>query len=343
MNTTFLDACFKKETEYTPIWFMRQAGRYLPLYRKIKGNRTVEELSKDTEAVSEIVSKSAFFLGVDAAIIYTDIIFIAGPMGVKYKIEENWGPVVQNPITSLESVDDLRTFNPEEDLYFIFEGIDKTLSKLNDEIPLIGFSGAPFTLASYLIESKASRSLNKTKVFMLSESTGWNLLMEKLTNVIIRYLEAQIKHGVKAIQLFDSWAGVLSENEYRKYVQKYTKKIFESLPSNVPKIHYCENSYHLLTSIAETGPHVISVDWRVPINHVWERLNERTAVQGNLDPSFVVVGGDEMLYKAEEILRLASKYKGHIFNLGHGILPETPPENLRMLVSYVHEKTRRER
>jgi uroporphyrinogen decarboxylase len=341
MNETFLDACLRKDVEYTPVWFMRQAGRYLPLYRSIKGSRSVTEFVKDPESVSELVSKTAFTLGVDAAIIYSDIVFILEPMGIDFTIVEGLGPVAKRRISSPEDVLKLASFDPEEDLFYIFDGIDKTIEKLNSSIPLIGFAGSPFTLACYSIDGMRNRTMERTRSFMYTYNDEWKKLMGRLSETVSKYLLAQIKHGVLAVQLFDSWAGLLSEEEYVRNVLPYTEKVFSSLPSNVPKIYFCENSSHLLRSFCTLSAEVLSVDWRTKINLVWKYSREKKAAQGNLDPVLAEVGGQVMIKAVEKILEDASNYNGHIFNLGHGVLPGTDPNNLRRIVREVHNRTRR--
>lgn len=340
MNTTIIDACFQKKTEYTPVWFMRQAGRYMPSYREIKGSRSVKELSMDPESVAKIVCNSAFELGTDAAIIYADITFSIEPMGIKYKIEENFGPVAENPIRDPEDINNLSTYDPEEDLEFVFKGIDLTIETLNDKIPLIGFSGAPFTLASYMIDGKQSKTLEKTRIFMKKYPEYWERLMEMLSTVVIRYLNSQIKHGVSVIQLFDSWAGYLSKQDYDIYVKRYNQKILSSISSRVPRIYFCENIYHLLESVSDLTAEVISVDWRTSIAKAWETCLHKKAIQGNLDPAVAAVGGNILEKEVRNIISEASEIRGHIFNLGHGVLPETKPENLKRIVKIVHELTR---
>lgn len=341
LNTTFLEACARREPEHTPVWFMRQAGRYLPSYRKIKGNLPITEVAKNPQLASEAAVDAVRQLGVDAAIIFADIMSPLEGMGIRFRIEENVGPIVENPIRSIDDVTVLRDFDPERDAGFIYDGIEATISKLDDSIPLIGFSGAPFTLAGYIIEGAPSRDLERTRALMYSQPETWKTLMEMLTRMVKEYLRRQVKHGVRAVQLFDSWVGCLSKDDYEQYVLDYTKEIFDSLDGVVPGIHFCANSGSLIESFQKVGPDVMSVDWRVSIDEVWRRTDEQLAVQGNLDPVLALAGGERMESKVRGILKRASERKGHIFNLGHGVLRETPAENARRIVEIVHKETRR--
>ncbi|MDV3244349.1 MAG: uroporphyrinogen decarboxylase [Nitrososphaerales archaeon] len=340
--SAFVDACLGKETAYTPVWFMRQAGRYLPSYRKAKGSRSVIEMAKNPELASQLVVDAVGELGVDAGIIFADIMLPLEGLGVNFRIEENVGPIVSNPIRSAEGVRALGEFQPKRDVGFVYDAIDATVRKL-DGTPLIGFSGAPFTLAGYVVEGAPSRELQKTKAMMYGDPETWDLLMRKLTSMVKLYLGEQIRHGVQAVQLFDSWVGCLSPSDYARYVMPYTREIFGSIGGRVPKIHFCANSASLLEQFCEAGADVLSVDWRMRIGEVWKRCNERVGVQGNLDPVVALAGGEALRAGVDEILKDASLRSGHIFSLGHGVLRETPPENLKRIVRMVHEQTRRKR
>jgi uroporphyrinogen decarboxylase len=340
MNSTFIDACRKKEPAHTPVWFMRQAGRYLPSYRAVKGNRPVTEIAKDPALASQVAVDAVNALDVDAAIIFADIMLPLEGMGVQFKIEENVGPIVTSPIRTLDDVNSLRALSPEEDVGYVFDGIDATLQKLDDSVPLIGFSGAPFTLAGYMIEGRPSRDLELTKQMMYREPETWHLLMGALTKMIKVYLACQVSHGVVAVQLFDSWVGCLSPSDYERYVSEYTMEIMRSLDGKVPRIHFCANSYSLLEQFIETGPDVLSVDWRMRISDAWGASSGRVGIQGNLDPVLALAGGQAMKREAGEILEQSKGHRGHIFSLGHGVLRQTDPENLRELVKMVHEATK---
>jgi len=341
MNSTFLDACNEKEPAHTPVWFMRQAGRYLPSYRAVKGNRPVTELAKDPALASQVVVDAVRSLDVDAGIIFADIMLPLEGMGVQFKIEENVGPIVTNPIRTLDDVNSLRSLSPEEDVGYIFDGIDATLQKLDDAVPLIGFSGAPFTLAGYMIEGRPSRDLELTKQMMYREPETWRRLMRALTKMVKLYLATQVSHGVAAVQLFDSWVGCLSPSDYESYVSEYTKEIMSSLDGKVPRIHFCANSSSLLEQFIDTGPDVLSVDWRMRIADAWGASGGKVGIQGNLDPVLALVGGEAMRRETGRIVKESKGRKGHIFSLGHGVLRETNPENLREVVKLVHKTTKK--
>jgi len=341
-NTTFLDACRRGEPEHSPVWFMRQAGRYLPSYRRLKGQQNIMDIVKDPELASDVAVDAVKALGVDAGIIFADIMVPLESIGVKFKIEENVGPVVSHPIHSLEDVTALGTLDSKEDLPYVLGGIRSTVAKLDDAVPLIGFSGAPFTLAAYLIEGGPSRNLEKTKTIIYSRPDVWEALMRKLTDTVKDYLVAQVDCGVSAVQLFDSWVGCLAAEDYARFVSAYTKEIFSSV-SGVPRIHFCADSSPLVEEFHATGADVLSVDWRVPLVDVWRRCSEETAVQGNLDPVVASVGGSAMRTRVADILEGARGHKGHIFSLGHGVLQNTNPESLRQVVEMVHSRTRSRR
>lgn len=339
MESVFIDACRRKNVERTPVWFMRQAGKYLPSYRKLRETRGVLEIAKDPELASRVAVEPVKKLGVDAAILFADIMLPMEGVGIKFHIQENLGPVVQNKIESWEDVDLMGEFDAESHVPYVLEAVEKTNEKLNG-VPLIGFSGAPFTLAGYLIEGSPSREFGLTKKLMYDEPDAWRELMRKLTRLVKKYLAAQVSSGASAVQLFDSWVGCLSPMDYETFVMKYTQEIFESLRGRVPTIHFCANSSSLIEGFARSGCDVISVDWRLPLDQAWIRSDERLAVQGNLDPSLAVTGGALMEKRTRDILRRASGHKGHIFSLGHGVMSDTPPANLRRIVKLVHNETR---
>ena len=337
MNTTFLDACYRKKTSYTPIWIMRQAGRYLPEYRELKGEKNILDIVRTPELAAQIALQPVKRLGVDAAILYADIMIPLLGIGVDLEIVENVGPVIKNPISSLEDVKKLRPLSPKEDIVYLLDTIKILRKEL--EIPLIGFSAAPFTLASYLVEGKPSRDFMKIKSLMYSNPDAWALLMEKLTELIIVYLKAQATFGVQAIQLFDSWVGALSEEDYEKYVLPYSKKIFEDLRStNIPLIHFGTNTAGMLESFASVAADVIGVDWRIPLDIAWERIGSSKGLQGNLDPVLLTADWEVIKKHVDHMFDILPKKEGYIFNLGHGITPSAKVDNLIKLVEYVHSK-----
>ncbi len=338
-NTTFLDACRMKQPAHTPVWFMRQAGRYLPSYKALKGTLAMTDLAKDPSLASQAVVDAVDALGVDAGIIFADIMLPLEGMGVGFKIEENVGPIVAKPIRTADDVEALKKLSPEEDVGYVLDGIDATVQKLDDRVPLIGFSGAPFTLAGYMIEGRPSRDLERTKQTMYAQPELWRRLMGKLTKMVKAYASSQVSRGVDAFQLFDSWVGCLSPSDYRRYVYPYTREIIESLEGRVPRIHFCANSSSLLGEFLNAGADVLSVDWRLDIADAWRLCGGRAGVQGNLDPVLAMAGGPPMLREARRILELSEGRRGHIFSLGHGVLRETDPAHLRALVRTVHART----
>ncbi|MDE1857591.1 MAG: uroporphyrinogen decarboxylase [Thaumarchaeota archaeon] len=341
-ESTFVDACRRKQVDHTPVWFMRQAGRYLPSYRKLRTTKGILEIAKDPELASDVTVDPVRRLGVDAAVMFADIMLPLEGVGVKFRIEENLGPVIQNPIRTMKDVEALSEFDPDRHVDNVLGTIRLAVKKLRGT-PLVGFSGAPFTLASYLVEGSPTRDFQKTKSLMYTEPDVWRSLMSRLTRLVIVYLRAQVRDGVSAAQLFDSWVGCLSPEDYRTFAMPYTKEIFGALGRKVPTIHFCANSGTLVEDFARTGPDVLSVDWRVPIGTVWERTAGTKGVQGNLDPAAAAAGGKVMEKGANRILEEAAGRRGHVFNLGHGVLRETPPENLRRLVQLVHGATSKRR
>ncbi len=337
MESTFLDACDRRETDHTPVWFMRQAGRYLPSYRKLRAEKGILEIARDPELASEVTVDPVRQLGVDAAVMFADIMLPLEGVGVKFRIEENLGPVIENPVRTRSDVDALGDIDPERDVGYVMKTIEKAVEKL-DGTPLVGFSGAPFTLASYLIEGSPSREFQRTKAMMYTDPETWRELMSRLTRLVVAYLRAQARHGASALQLFDSWVGCVSPADYEAYAKRYTMEIFDALSGTVPTIHFCANSSSLVEEFASTGCDVVSVDWRVPIDTVWERTGGLKGVQGNLDPAAAAAGGRVMDEAVSDVLRRAAGKRGHIFNLGHGVLKETPPENLKQIVKTVHER-----
>ena len=339
-DSQFVRACLGRETEYTPVWFMRQAGRFLPSYRRIKGTRSMLDVAKDPELSSAVVVEAVRALGVDAGIVFADIMLPLEAMGVRFRIEEDVGPIVSNPVVGPGDVAALRRLDPEADLPYVYAGIDRAIQKLDGETPLIGFSGAPFTLAAYMIEGGPSRDLSKTRALMYTDPETWRFLKPRLTGMVKAYLSSQVKHGVSAVQLFDSWVGYLSPADYHQFIFPFTREIFASVAS-VPRIHFCADSSALLEEFHGAGPEVLSVDWRVPIDDVWRRCGGNVSVQGNLDPAAALAGGAEMKKRVLGILHRAEGRRGHIFSLGHGVLRGTNPENLRQVVGIVHRRTRR--
>ena len=324
---------------------MRQAGRYLAGYKEIRQHYSVIEICKNPQVCEQVTLMPLQELGVDAAVMFADIMLPLEGMGVSFKIEENLGPVISKPINSMEDVESLRHFEAKSDVPFVLEAISRVRSKIIST-GLVGFSGAPFTIASYLIEGQASRDFAKTKKFMFDQSEAWNVLMTKLAEMVSDYLSAQVEAGVDAVQLFDSWVGALSQQDYDVFVAPYVRKIFERIGSEyaeTPKIHFGTGNLHLLGSMQQkAGGDVFSVDWRTPIRTARQILGKKTPIQGNLEPA-VLLSQDKKNFIADRVQKVLddnSGEAGHIFNLGHGILRDTPVENAKFVVDYVHENTR---
>ena len=337
-NNQFLKACRKEKTDYTPVWLMRQAGRYMEEYRKIRSKVDFLTMCKTPDLAAEVTLQPINRIGVDAAIIFADILLPLEPMGIKLEFAKNEGPVINNPIRTNEDVNALQLINTDEELPFLPETIRIVKQELNGKVPLIGFSGAPFTLASYIIEGGSSKNYIHAKKMMYNKPKTWNRLMGKISDVIINYLLAQIKAGAETVQLFDSWVGCLSTEDYRQYVLPHSKNIIENIKKeiNIPVIHFGTNTTTLLQSMKEAGGDVIGLDWRINLDEGWKKIGFDKAVQGNLDPLVLLSNPAEIEKRVKDILKRADGRPGHIFNLGHGILPQTPVDNVIALVEMVH-------
>ena len=331
-NDLFLRACRREHTDTTPVWFMRQAGRYMPEYRALRTKYTLLDLCKNPELAVQ-VTLQPLRLGVDAAILFADILLPLEPMGAPFEFAQGEGPVIHAPIVDRAGIDALRVIEPEDGLGFVLAAI--RLLKKELPVPLIGFAGAPFTLASYLIEGGKSANFLKTKRLMLSDPESWHALLGKLAEVVRRYLRAQIAAGVDAVQLFDSWVGQLSPDQYRTYVLPHTRHVLQDL-EQVPVIHFGTGTHSLLEAMRDAGGSVIGLDWRTPLSDGWKRVGYDRAVQGNLDPAVLFAPRDVAEREVDRVLAQAGDRPGHIFNLGHGILPETPVETVQAVVDRVH-------
>ena len=320
---------------------MRQAGRYMEEYRKLRARYEFLELCKKPELAAEITLAPVEKLGVDAAILFADILLILEPMGVGLEYSKGDGPVIHNPVSSRTQVEQLIEFDPQEALSFVYDTVRKSCGALNGRVPLIGFAGAPFTLASYLIEGGGSRNYVKTKKLIYSNPGAWRPLMERLASLTAKYLNAQIAAGAGAVQLFDSWAGCLSPEDYERYVLPYTHATIVGITPGVPVIHFSTGTGGFLRSIRAAGGDVIGVDWRLSLDSAWEALGHDVAIQGNLDPAVLLSSARDIRRRVEELLRRANGRPGHIFNLGHGVLPETPVANVKAMVEAVHELSSR--
>jgi uroporphyrinogen decarboxylase len=340
-TSRFLRACRRQPVDHTPVWFMRQAGRSLPEYRAIREHHTLLEITRQPELCVEVTLQPVRRLGVDAAILFSDIMQPLEAIGIELELVEGVGPVVGAPISNAADAERLRPLEPEADLPFVMQTIGQLRSELAPETALIGFVGAPFTLAGYLIEGKPSREFLLTKQMMFGEPALWNAVMERLAGIVTTYGQAQVAAGAQALQVFDSWIGALSPRDYERYVQPHMHRIFADLGGSVPLIHFGTGTAALLERMATAGGDVIGLDWRVPLDEGWPRVGgpARVAIQGNLDPAVALAPWEVVRAEAEDVLRRAGGRPGHIFNLGHGVLPQTDPDTLRQLVEYVHEST----
>ncbi len=335
VNDRFLRALRREPVDRTPVWFMRQAGRYLPEYRELRGDRDILEAIRVPELAVELTLQPLRRMPLDAAIVFADIMVPVAAIGVPVRIEPGVGPVVDEPIRDAGGVARLRTLEPDVDEPFVSETIRLLRKELR--VPLIGFAGAPFTLASYLVEGGPSRDHARTKALMHDDLDTWATLMDALADLSRSHLLAQIEAGAQAVQLFDSWVGALSPSDYTRGVQPWVRRVLEDLP--VPSIHFGVGTGELLGLMRDAGGDAIGVDWRVPLDRAWERIGGDRAIQGNLDPSICTASWDAVERAAVEVLDRAAGRDGHVFNLGHGVLPRTSPENLQRLVDLVHERT----
>lgn len=335
-DSDFLRACRREPVSRTPVWLMRQAGRYMPEYREVRAKHSFLELCKNPELCSEVMCTAVDYLGVDAAIIFSDLLPILEPMGFDLEFAKGDGPVIHNPVREAEDVDRVVDLTSVDSLWFVVETVRKTRAALPGHLPLIGFAGAPFTLASYAIEGGGSRNYLHTRTLMQRDEGAWRELMQRLARSAALYLNAQIAAGAQAVQLFDSWVGCLGPADYRRYVLPYTRDLIEALDPSAVVIHFGAGNPELLPLIAEAGGDVIGVDWRTELATAWDRLGPNVAVQGNLDPMTLLAPQATVEERARELLQSVAGRPGHVFNLGHGIVPQTPPENARALVEAVH-------
>jgi uroporphyrinogen decarboxylase len=354
-NDRFLRACRRQETDTTPIWLMRQAGRYMPEYRAVREKHGFLQMVKTPELAAEVTMQPVQAYAVDAAIIFADILPPLEGMGLTLTYEAGEGPVIHNPLRTPADVEALRVPDPRETVAYTLEAIRLTKRELAGRIPLIGFSGAPFTLASYAIEGGGSREYRRTKQLMYREPDVWHTLMSKLADLVGAYLVAQVEAGADALQLFDSWAGALSPGDYAEYVLPYVQRAIAFVktdavipavgaqhaaplqPGLPPIIYFGTDTAGLLGLLRHTGADVVGADWRIALDNAWAALGPGVAIQGNLDPMTLFAPWPEIERRAKDILDRAAGRPGHVFNLGHGILTETPVENVRRLVDFVHE------
>ncbi len=349
MNDVFLKACRGEDVPDTPVWIMRQAGRYLKQYQKIRKKIDFLTLCKTPELAAEVTIQPIDALGVDAAILFSDILIPAEAMGMKLKFFEKKGPVLTPPIRDEHSVKKLLVPEPEDSLGFVMETIKILRKELNTRVPLIGFSGAPFTMATYMIEGGTSKNFLQTKKMIFQSPGLYASLMEKVTQTLVKYLEAQMKAGIQAVQLFDTWAGIFSPQDYKDYVLPYIKRVIKGikdwqsteLAESVPIIYFVGECGGLLEEIKTCGADVIGIDWRINMDDAIKRLGNNISVQGNLDPCALFQPREKIQGRVKDILNMAVSARGHIFNLGHGILPETRVENVVAMVEMVHNLSKK--
>jgi uroporphyrinogen decarboxylase len=349
-ESAFMKACRREKTEYTPIWLMRQAGRYQASYRAIREKVGFLELCKNPQLAAQVTVQAVEDLQCDAAIIFADILLLLEPLGAGLEFAKGDGPVIHNPVKEADDVKKLRPYSTASEIGYVMDAVKLTRSQLPEHIPLIGFSGAPFTLASYLLEGGASKNFEKTKVFMYKNQEAFSSLMTLLSDLIIEYLLAQAASGAQAVQLFDSWVGCLSQGDYELFVQPHMVRIVSAVQNgykasnpdgeHLPVIHFGTSTAHLLPNLAAAKSDVIGLDWRLPLNKGWDIVGADFAVQGNLDPVVLFAPQTEIKKRVQLILDQAKGRNGHIFNLGHGILPGTPVENVKYLIEIVHEYSR---
>jgi uroporphyrinogen decarboxylase len=338
-------AARREPADRTPIWLMRQAGRYMSEYRAIRRCIPFLELCKNPDLCAEVMLTAVEKLNVDAAILFSDLLLILEPMGIDLQFGASEGPLLANPIRTPADADRLRELENVDALEFVMEAVRKTRAGLAESLPLIGFAGAPFTLAAYAIEGGSSRDYRLTKTLMYGDMGAWNELMSRLSRAIALYLNAQIAAGAQLVQLFDSWVGCLGVDDYRRYVLPHTRAIIESVPPETPVIHFATGNPALLPDLKEAAGNrdnlVIGVDWRIRLDDAWQTIGHDTAIQGNLDPAVLLSTPAEIRRRAKEILDQAAGRPGHVFNLGHGVLQQTPVENAVALVDAVHELSQR--
>ncbi len=337
MNSRFLDACRRRPTDVRPVWFMRQAGRYMKQYREVRAHHSILEICKRPDLAATVTLQPIEILDVDAAIIFADLLLPVEPMGLKLEFVEGRGPIIENPVRTSSDVDSLSISNTD-DLGYVGEAIQMTVKALAGRVPLIGFVGAPFTMASYMVEGGPSKTFLRTKQMMYRDETLWRRLMGKLVDVLGPFAISQVAAGARVIQVFDSWVGALGSDDYVRYVQPYSRALIERIRSaGVPVIHFGTGTGGYFRELHAAGGDVIGVDWRINIDQAWMDMSYRAAIQGNLDPAVLLAPLPELRTRVHELLKRTGTRPGHIFNLGHGIMPETPVDHVKAVVQMVRE------
>lgn len=338
MNDRFLRACRLEPVDVTPVWFMRQAGRYMADYRALRHRYSLLEICRTPDLAVAVTLQPVDAIEVDAAILFSDLLIPFTPMGLEFDFIKGEGPSIARPVHSAGDVDRLQSFDPRDALPFVFETIRLLRRELAGRVPLIGFGGAPFTLAAYAIEGGPSTTYARTKAFMYAQPAAWHRLCERFAGMMIQYLTAQVEAGVQALQLFDSWAGALGRADYQEFAHPHTSRILSDIRKlGVPVVHFGVNTAAILASMADAGGDVIGVDWRLPLDEAWSIVGTDRAIQGNLDPTLLLGPRQRLMAGADDVLRRARGRRGHIFNLGHGILPNTPLELVQELARHVHQ------
>jgi uroporphyrinogen decarboxylase len=337
MNSRFLDACRRRPTDVRPVWFMRQAGRYMKQYRDIRSKNGILDICKRPDLAAAVTLQPVEVLDVDAAIIFADLLLPVEPMGLKLRFATGEGPIIDNPVRTSNDVDSLSISNTD-DLGYVGEAIQQVVRALAGRVPVIGFVGAPFTMASYMIEGGPSRTFLKTKSMMYRDETLWRRLMGKLVDVLGAFAVLQVTAGARIIQVFDSWVGALGPDDYVRYVAPYSRALIERIrAAGVPAIHFGTGAAGFFRELHAAGGDVMGVDWRINIDQAWMDISYRSAIQGNLDPAVLMAPLPELKARIHELLKRTGTRPGHIFNLGHGILPETPVENVKACVEIVRD------
>ena len=336
-NSRFMKAVRREPVDTTPVWIMRQAGRYLPEYMAVRSKVTFMELCKTPELACEVTVTARQVLGVDAAILFADLLPILEPMGINLEYQKGEGPVIHNPIRTGGDVDRLQALESMETVDYVFRAIRMIRSELPNDIPLLGFAGAPFTLASYCIEGGGSKNYVRTKSLMYNDESAWNVLMSRLVDTVSLYLQQQISAGCQCVQVFDSWAGCLSPSDYRRYVLPHSKRLIQSVESFAPVINFLNGNPALLPLQREAGGQVMGIDWRVQLDDAWNILGHDVAIQGNMDPVSIYAELPVLKRRVADVLQAAGCHPGHIFNLGHGVMPDMNPDHVKAVVDYVHE------
>jgi uroporphyrinogen decarboxylase len=339
----FLAAAAGRPAAHTPVWFMRQAGRSLPEYERARGEGSILEVIRQPDLAAEITLQPVRRYGVDAAVLFSDIIVPIQAVGFGIDVAPGTGPVVEQPLRSRADIDRLRRLDPA-DIGHVAETVKRVAAELGADVPVLGFAGAPFTVASYLIEGRPSRTYEHTKALMHADEVLWHDVLDRLAMIAVTFLDVQLAHGAQTFQLFDSWAGTLSRRDYERFVLPHSRRVFAELAERhpeAPAIHFGVGCHHLLEAMWSAGPRVIGLDWRTPISEARRRLGPDVVVQGNLDPALVLAGADVALAATRAVLADNGGHPGHVFNLGHGVLPASDPGVLKAIVDLVHTETLR--